>query len=337
MPLAAVIPLHQKVSKIVKTGVAAQDLLLEQQRTALIDVVKALELHPKLRGPTKAWLDELILQEETEMDVKCHGLFATAPMNIGHIEEEFVLSFLTSRSGLTMRELGAIKAFNGGAIAELLQFELNCTGQCKLPADCRCRDTLFRALTARATNSGSMLEGICFDSEYFLASGQIHWVRLGEFSLTVNDKKIVTHIKHKRSGVSVPVSTQDFRITDAFELWHNYSQTKAVLKSGARKYSCLEFFGKNADVKATKPLSGDAQVLKDLVEVAKTQVQTALEEAQKNQAPKLQMAEYKAPLETKRKDVAKRAREALEKAAEERKKARTLTVASAKVVEIKAE
>eukprot|EP00971_Amphidinium_carterae_P303585 6032266-Amphidinium_carterae.2 len=105
-------PVSPMVAKIVKTGIPAQDLLLEQKRIALTDVVEALEMHPKLRAPTRAWLDELIFHEETETEVSCCGMFAAAPLNVGHIEEDFVFSFLASRSRLTMRDLGLTQALN---------------------------------------------------------------------------------------------------------------------------------------------------------------------------------------------------------------------------------
>ena len=109
--------------------------------------------------------------------VEKEGMFAITPSNFGKIPDSWILNFFTSRSALTMHDVGVLKSFDATSVMALFLFEINSTAQCKLPPACRSQEVLSKACTQRAIEAGARLQGRKFEPPVFSATGKIPRVR----------------------------------------------------------------------------------------------------------------------------------------------------------------
>ena len=320
-----------RVPQTRRSGNPQTDLLRSQERDAFKEVIQLLEEHPQHRGTTRDFLKKLVADEQASSAIVSEGLFKEAVTTMAKIPEDWMASWLTSRSKLSLTDLGRIKAFDGASICQMFLYALNASGQTRLPPECQSKEVLWRACEKRAVAVGNRITDLKYQDPFISSDGKLNWSLLGEYTMIV-EGGVVKELTHKSTAHRAAVSGDGFAVGADFEVRDNLiSAVKAVLTKGARKYACADFFAKDKGPHAARMLVGSSVAFNALVQDAVVEKQAAESTAKTATAPR-DLSDYQAPLVEKQKEATKRAREALKARREEHAKKRKVTVQDGVVV-----
>ena len=232
-----------------------------------------------------------------------------------------MVSWLTSRSKLSLTDLGKIKAFDGTSIQHQFFYALHASAQTKLPPECSCKEVLWRSCAKRADQVGNRVSELSYVEPHIAADGKVNWSIVGKYSMVIHDG-VITHLVHKTTKKRAKVADDGFKVSSVFEVKDNHNAMKAALVKGARRYS--EFFVKTKGPNAMRMICGNSVVFNTLVTAAIDEKKAA-ETPKADAAGSHDLTEFHAPLLEKQKEATKRARIALQTRREEQAKKRRVT------------
>ena len=119
-----------RVPQIRRSGNPQTDLLWSQERDAFKEVIQLLEEH---------FLKKLAADEQANSAIVSESLFKEAVTTLAKIPEDWMAYWLTSRSKLSLTDVGRIKAFDGASICQMFLYALNASVQTRPPQNVRAK------------------------------------------------------------------------------------------------------------------------------------------------------------------------------------------------------
>ena len=228
-------PLSPRIGRIVPTGNTAVDFTANQQRQALIDICEMSHSHPMHRVAARDFMRSLITNQSRATEIVQDNLFEKEVKTYNDLPLDFVLQWLLKATRLTSLDLGKIKCFDSAQLRQLLHYDQNVVGGCKLPEDCNSKDVATRLLDKRSVETDQKIKDLTIDTEQVSAEGKINWALLGPFDFQFNKQDKLERIIMRHGVGSVEIVADDYNITRDFILASGHCPMKSTLRKGSTR------------------------------------------------------------------------------------------------------
>ena len=232
-------PLSHRVGRIVPTGNTAVDFTANQQRQALIDICEMSHSHPMHRVAARDFMRSLISNQSRATEIVQDNLFEKEVKTYNDLPLDFVLQWLLKATRLTSLDLGKIKCFDSAQLRQLLHYDQNVVGGCKLPEDCNSKEVATRLLDKRSKETDQKIKDLTIDTEQVSAEGKINWALLGPFDFKFNQREKLERIIMRHGVSSVDIVADEYNITRDFILANGHCPMKTALRKGSIRNSVI--------------------------------------------------------------------------------------------------
>ena len=139
-------PLIAKLPLVNKPGNFDVDLEASMERDSLLEVLNLFRQHPTHLEKVAIFYKGIVNHAHT-FDADASFPRVTT---LGWLPDDWLASWLSSKSEIGIAMVGKCKEFDGDAIKQLVTFELGCSWALRFPHSCSKKDVIARALDMRS-------------------------------------------------------------------------------------------------------------------------------------------------------------------------------------------